>query len=153
MTTEQDDLPSWWELPGTPGENRTKEQYQAKVALALSEKTPRFCGYIDGETVGQFLLRNGIHGPLLSVLALRLAPLAQTIAAAVKTPLASPEDDEAAKLLRRRAADLALKLDEGLGLVVASPEGADIYLGDIIVMGCEISDLLREVGGLPALVR
>lgn len=50
-----------------------------------------------------------------------------------------------------RAKDLALRLDEALGLVVASPEGADIYLGDLIVMGTEISDLLREVGGLPAL--
>lgn len=53
---------------------------------------------------------------------------------------------------QKRAADLALKLDEGLGLVVASPEGADIYLGDLIVLGTEISDLLREIGGLPALV-
>lgn len=52
-----------------------------------------------------------------------------------------------------RARELALKLDEGLALVVASPEGADIYLGDLITMGCEISDLLREVGGLPALSR
>lgn len=52
-----------------------------------------------------------------------------------------------------RAKDLVLRLDEALGLVVASPEGADIYLGDLIVMGAEISDLLREVGGLPALDR
>lgn len=56
-------------------------------------------------------------------------------------------------LQQKRAADLALKLDEGLGLVVASPEGADVYLGDLIVMGTEISDLLREVGGLAALSR
>lgn len=54
---------------------------------------------------------------------------------------------------KERAQDLALRLDEALGLVVASPEGADIYLGDLITMGCEISDLLREVGGLPALSR
>lgn len=54
---------------------------------------------------------------------------------------------------QQRAADIALKLDEGLGLVVASPEGADIFLGDIITMGTDISDLLREIGGLPALVR
>lgn len=53
---------------------------------------------------------------------------------------------------QQRAADLAVKLDEALGLVVASPEGADIYLGDLIVMGREISDLLREIGSLPALV-
>jgi hypothetical protein len=56
-------------------------------------------------------------------------------------------------LQQKRAAELALKLDEGLGLVVASPEGADIYLGDLIIMGVEISDLLREVGGLPPLAR
>lgn len=52
---------------------------------------------------------------------------------------------------RDRAKDLALRLDEALGLVVASPDGADIYLGDLIIMGSEISDLLREIGGLPAL--
>jgi hypothetical protein len=52
-----------------------------------------------------------------------------------------------------RARDIALRLDQALGLVVASPEGADIYLGDLITMGCEISDLLREIGGLPALSR
>lgn len=56
-------------------------------------------------------------------------------------------------LQRQRAAELAVKLDEGIGLVVAHPEGSDIYLGDLITMGCEISDLLREVGGLPALAR
>lgn len=56
-------------------------------------------------------------------------------------------------LQQQKAADLAIKLDEALGLVVAHPEGADIYLGDLITMGCEISDLLREIGGLPALVR
>lgn len=56
-------------------------------------------------------------------------------------------------LQQKRAADLALKLDEGLGLVVANPDGADIYLGDLIILGAEISDLLREVGGLPALSR
>lgn len=56
-------------------------------------------------------------------------------------------------LQQEKAADLAIKLDEALGLVVASPEGADIFLGDLIMMGCEISDLLREVGGLPALSR
>lgn len=54
---------------------------------------------------------------------------------------------------QQKASDLALKLDEGLGLVVASPEGADIYLGDLIMLGAEISDLLREVGGLPTLSR
>lgn len=54
---------------------------------------------------------------------------------------------------KERAEDLALRLDEALGLVVASPDGADIYLGDLIVMGTEISDLLREIGGLPALSR
>lgn len=54
-------------------------------------------------------------------------------------------------LQQKKAAELALRLDEGIGLVVASPEGADIYLGDLIMMGCEISDLLREIGGLPAL--
>lgn len=56
-------------------------------------------------------------------------------------------------LQQKRAADLATRLDEALGLVVASPEGADIYLGDMIVMGADISDLLREVGGLPPLSR
>jgi hypothetical protein len=56
-------------------------------------------------------------------------------------------------LQQQKAADLATRLDEALGLVVASPEGADIYLGDLITMGCEISDLLREVGGLPPLRR
>ena len=56
-------------------------------------------------------------------------------------------------LQQKKAADLATRLDEALGLVVASPEGADIYLGDLITMGCEISDLLREVGGLPPLPR
>lgn len=53
----------------------------------------------------------------------------------------------------QKAADLAIRLDEALGLVVASPEGADIYLGDLIIMGAEISDLLREIGGLAALSR
>lgn len=56
-------------------------------------------------------------------------------------------------LQQQKAAELAVKLDEGLGLVVAHPEGADVYLGDLITMGCEISDLLREVGGLPPLRR
>lgn len=56
-------------------------------------------------------------------------------------------------LQQQKAADLASRLDEALGLVVASPDGADIYLGDLVLMGCEISDLLREVGGLPALSR
>lgn len=56
-------------------------------------------------------------------------------------------------LQQEKAAELALKLDEGLGLCVAHPEGADIYLGDLIIMGAEISDLLREIGGLPALSR
>jgi hypothetical protein len=54
---------------------------------------------------------------------------------------------------RERAEDLALRLDGALGMVVASPEGADIYLGDLITMGCEISDLLREIAGMPALTR
>lgn len=52
---------------------------------------------------------------------------------------------------RERAKDLALRLDESLGLVVASPDGADIYLGDLITMGTEISDLLREIAGLHSL--
>lgn len=30
---------SWWELPGAAGENRTKEQYDAKIA-ALKEANP-----------------------------------------------------------------------------------------------------------------
>lgn len=119
----------------------------------MSEKQLGFCAYVDGETVGQFLVRNGIHGQLLSVLALRLVPLAPTLSDAVKAPLPSPTAIKAADKQRKSAGDLALKLDEGLGLVVASPEGADIYLGDLIVIGAEISDLLREIGGLPVLSR
>jgi len=52
---------------------------------------------------------------------------------------------------QQKAADLAIRLDEALALVCASPEGADIYLGDLITMGVEISDLLREIAGLPRL--
>ena len=36
----------WWELPGAPGENRTKEQYQRQIA-ALKERRPR--RHTDGE--------------------------------------------------------------------------------------------------------
>jgi uncharacterized protein (DUF2336 family) len=36
----------WWELPGAPGENRTKEQYHAQIS-ALKERKPR--RYTDGE--------------------------------------------------------------------------------------------------------
>ena len=41
------------------------------------------------------------------------------------------------------AKGLADRLDEALGLVPASPEGADIFLGDMILLGVEISDFLR----------
>ena len=41
------------------------------------------------------------------------------------------------------AKGLADRLDEALALVPASPEGADIFLGDMILLGVEISDFLR----------
>ncbi|HXP66171.1 MAG TPA: hypothetical protein VN815_11895 [Steroidobacteraceae bacterium] len=43
MSNEQ--IP-WWELPGAPGENRTREQYNAQIE-ALKKRKPR--RYTDGE--------------------------------------------------------------------------------------------------------
>lgn len=59
--------------------------------------------------------------------------------------------ENAVTISQQKARDLAIRLDEALALVCGSPEGADVYLGDLIVMGVEISDLLREIGGLPRL--
>lgn len=56
-------------------------------------------------------------------------------------------------ILQQRAADMAIKIDEALALVPQSPDGVEVASGDMLFLGPEISDLLREVGGLPPLSR
>jgi hypothetical protein len=111
--------------------------------IILSEKQLGFCAYVEGETVGQFLVRNGIHGPLLSALALRLAPLAPTLSAAVKTLLLSPEAIKAADELHKRRLKLAMDVDVALSLVPQSEDGVDLAAADMLFMGPEIADALR----------
>jgi hypothetical protein len=109
----------------------------------MSEKPLGFCAYVEGETVGQFLIRNGIHGPLLSVLALRLAPLAPTLSDAVKSPLASPAAIKAADELHQRRQKLAMDVDVALSLVPQSADGCEVAMADLLVLAPDISDALR----------
>ncbi len=54
-------------------------------------------------------------------------------------------------ILQQRAADLAIKIDEALALVPQSPDGVEVAAGDMLFLGPEISNLLREIAGMPAL--
>lgn len=116
---------------------------EPKMTKVLSEKPLGFCAYIEGETVGQFLIRNGIRGPLLSALAVRIAPLAPTLSAAVKTPLASPEAIKTADELHKRRLKLATDVDAALSHVPSSPDGLELAMADMLFLGPEIADALR----------
>ena len=56
-------------------------------------------------------------------------------------------------LQQQKAAELALKIDEALALVPQSADGVEVAVGDMLMLGPEISDLLREIGGLPPMQR
>lgn len=56
-------------------------------------------------------------------------------------------------ILQQRATELVTKIDEALALVPQSTDGVEVAAGDMLLLGPEISDLLREVAGLPAYVR
>jgi hypothetical protein len=55
--------------------------------------------------------------------------------------------------LQPSAAELAVKIDEALALVPQSADGVEVAAGDMLMLGPEISDLLREIAGLPPFVR
>jgi hypothetical protein len=55
--------------------------------------------------------------------------------------------------LPARAAELAIKIDEALALVPQSTDGVEVAAGDMLMLGPEVSDLLREIAGLPPFVR
>lgn len=109
----------------------------------MSEKALDFCAYVEGETVGQFLVRNGVHGPLLSTLAVRLAPLAPTLSDAVKSPLLSPKAIKEAGELHKRRLKLAMDVDVALSHVPSSPDGLELAMADMLFLGPEIADALR----------
>lgn len=56
-------------------------------------------------------------------------------------------------ILQQRAKELAVQVDAALSLVPQSEDGVDLAAADMLFMGPEISDLLREVAGLPAYKR
>lgn len=56
-------------------------------------------------------------------------------------------------LQQERAIQLALAIDQALALVPQSSDGVEVAAGDMLMLGPDISDLLREIGGLTALVR
>lgn len=55
--------------------------------------------------------------------------------------------------LQPRAIGLATQVDQALALVPQSADGVEVAAGDMLMLGPEISDLLREIGGLPAFQR
>lgn len=55
--------------------------------------------------------------------------------------------------LQPRAAGLAVKIDEALALVPQSTDGVEVAAGDMLMLGPELSDLLREIGDLPPFQR
>jgi hypothetical protein len=53
--------------------------------------------------------------------------------------------EECSGKLTEKARGLADRLDSALALVPSNPEGADIFLGDMILLAAEISYFLRTV--------
>lgn len=56
-------------------------------------------------------------------------------------------------LQQERAIQLALAIDGALALVPQSADGVEVAAGDMLMLGPDLSDFLREIGGLPALPR
>lgn len=56
-------------------------------------------------------------------------------------------------LQQERAIQLALAVDQALSLVPQSADGVEIAAADMLMLGPDISDFLREIGGLPAFPR
>lgn len=53
----------------------------------------------------------------------------------------------------QKAADLATQIDAALSLVPQSEDGVDLAAADMLFLGPDISDLLREIAGMPPLSR
>lgn len=56
-------------------------------------------------------------------------------------------------LQQERAIQLAQAIDQALALVPQSADGVEVAAGDMLVLAPDISDFLREIGGLPAFQR
>lgn len=56
-------------------------------------------------------------------------------------------------LQQERAIQLALAVDQALALVPQSADGVEVAAADMLLLGPDISDFLREIGGMPALSR
>lgn len=54
---------------------------------------------------------------------------------------------------QERAIQLALAVDQALSLVPQSTDGVEVAAADMLLLGPDISDFLRGIGGLPAYQR
>jgi hypothetical protein len=52
---------------------------------------------------------------------------------------------------QQKAIEIATKVDEALALVPQSEDGVEVAAGDMLFLAPDISNLLREIAGMPAL--